>query len=58
MEKKTVLRRSLCVYCAVKFDDGFDMEEINEARFDQCDECGKKSIVKDFIIRKNKMADR
>lgn len=53
-KKKGGFQRRLCIYCAVKFDEGFDMEEINGAGFDKCDECGKKSVVKDFIIRKIK----
>lgn len=53
-KKKGGFQRRLCIYCAVKFDEGFDLKEISEETFDKCEECGKKSVVRDFIIRKGK----
>ena len=57
--KRLPMRRVLCLNCMVKLDDGFDLEEVSAARFEKCEECGKKSVVKDYIIRrKNKNAVR
>lgn len=57
--KKLPRRLVLCLTCMVKLDDGFDLEEASPARFEKCEECGKKSVVKDYIIRrKNKNAVR
>ena len=53
-KEKRGIQRRLCVYCAAKFDEGFDLKEMNEETFDKCDECGKKSVVKRFYIKKHR----
>lgn len=48
--------KKLCVYCAVKFDDGFLLRPMKNGKMEYgaCDSCGAKAAVQEFEIRKRK----
>lgn len=42
--------KALCLDCMVKLDEVLDLKEAGRDRFDKCQECGRKTIVKDFLL--------
>lgn len=54
-KRKLPIRRKLCLKCMVKMEDGgLSAEAAGDARFERCEECGYKSYVRDYILRKRK----
>lgn len=51
--------KKLCVYCAVKFDEGFLIQPTKSGKMEYgaCDSCGAKAAVQEFEIRKRKTAE-
>lgn len=42
------MKKTICVACMAKLDAVMDLKETSRERFDKCQECGRKTIVKDF----------
>ena len=46
--KKLKDSTKLCLYCAVRMEDGYELEPVGPVTLGTCGWCGKQTIVREF----------